>query len=104
MPTDPQMASAKLEEPKTGSLSAYGLEVATADDGAGVKVTKVDPKSAAAERGLKEGDIILEVAGTQVNDPTAVAAALKGANGKKVLMLVKTADGQRFLALPHAKS
>ena len=103
MPTDPKMASAKVEEPKAGSLSAYGLEVTTADDGAGVKVTKVDPKSAAAERGLKEGDIILEVAGTQVNDPAAVAAALKDATGKKVLMLVKTADGQRFLALPHAK-
>ena len=104
MPNDPQMASAKVEEPKSGSLSAYGLEVATADDGAGVKVTKVDPKSDAADRGLKEGDIILEVAGTQVNDPAAIASALKGATGKKVLMLVKTADGQRYLALPHAKS
>jgi serine protease Do len=103
MPNDPQMASAKVEEPNTGSLSAYGLEVTTADDGAGVKVTKVDPKSDAADRGLKEGDIILEVAGTQVNDPAAIAAALKGANGKKILMLVKTADGQRYLALPHAK-
>ena len=103
MPNDPQMASAKAEVPKSGSLSAYGLEVATADDGAGVKVTKVDPKSDAAERGLKEGDVILEVAGTQVNDPAAIASALKGAHSKKVLMLVKTADGQRYLALPHAK-
>ena len=103
MPNDPQMASAKVEEPKSGSLSAYGMEVVTADDGAGVKITKVDPKSDAAERGLKEGDVILEVAGTQVNDPAAIAAALKGATGKKVLMLVKTADGQRYLALPHAK-
>ena len=103
MPTDPKMASAKVEEPKTGSLTAYGLEVAPADDGAGVKVTKVDPNSAAAERGLKQGDIILEVAGTQVNDPAAIATALKDATGKKVLILVKTADGQRFLALPHAK-
>jgi serine protease Do len=52
---------------------------------------------------LKEGDVILEVAGTQVNDPAAVAAALKGTSGKKVLMLIKTADGQRYLALPQAK-
>ncbi len=103
MPSDPQMASAKVEETKTGALSTYGLEVATADDGAGVKVTKVDPNSPAAERGLKEGDIIVEVAGTQVNDPAAVATALKGADGKKVLMLVRNADGQRFVALPHAK-
>jgi serine protease Do len=103
MPADLKMASAKVEEPKVGSLSSLGLDVATADDGAGVKITKVDPNSAAAERGLKEGDIILEVAGTQVNDPAAVAEALKGAKGKKVLMLIKTADGQRYLALPNAK-
>ncbi len=103
MPTDMKMASTQVEEPKTGSMSSLGLEIATADDGAGVKITKVDPGSAAAERGLKEGDIILEVAGTQVNDPAAVTSALKGAKGKKVLMLVKTADGQRYLALPQAK-
>ena len=29
----------------------------------GVVVTEVDPKSAAAERGFKEGDVILEVGG-----------------------------------------
>jgi serine protease Do len=103
MPADVKMASTKVEELKRGSLSSLGLDVATADDGAGVKITKVDPKSAAAERGLKEGDVILEVAGTQVNDPAAVAEALKGAKGKKVLMLVKTAEGQRYLALPNAK-
>ena len=104
MPTDPQLASAKVEEPKAGSLSSYGLEVITADDGAGVKVTKVDPKSRAAELGLKEGDVILEIAGTQVNDPSAVATALKGATGKKILMLVRNSDGQRFVALPHMKT
>jgi serine protease Do len=103
MPTDLKMASTKVEEPKAGSLSSLGLDVASADDGAGVKITKVDPNSAAAERGLKEGDVILEVAGTQVNDPAAVAEALKGAKGKKVLMLIKTAEGQRYLALPNAK-
>ena len=103
MPADLKMASAKVEELKKGSLSSLGLEVVTTDDGAGVKITKVDPNSAAAERGLKEGDVILEVAGIQVNDPAAIATALKDAPGKKVLMLIKTADGQRYLALPHAK-
>jgi hypothetical protein len=32
-----------------------------------------------------------------------VRAALKGSDKKKVLMLVKTEDGQRFIALPTAK-
>jgi serine protease Do len=103
MPTDPQAAEAKVEAPKSGSLSSFGLEVATADDGAGVKITKVDPKSSAAEHGLKEGDVILEVAGTEVNDPAAASQALKDVSGKKVLMLVRGPDGQHYVALPVAK-
>ncbi len=104
MPTDPKMASAKAADPEKSGLTDYGIEVAPADDGAGVKVTKVDPNSSAAEKGVKEGDVILEVAGTEVNDTAGVASALKGATGKKVLMLVRSADGQHFVALPHAKS
>ena len=104
MPTDPKMASAAVAEPEKNGLTDYGIEVAPADDGAGVKVTKVDPNSSAAEKGVKEGDVILEVAGTEVNDAGGVASALKGATGKKVLMLVRNGEGQRFVALPHAKS
>ncbi len=104
MPTDPKMASAAVAEPAKDGLKDYGLEVAPADDGAGVKVTKVDPNSSAAEKGVKEGDVILEVAGTEVNDAGAVASALKNATGNKVLLLVRSSEGQRFVALPHAKS
>ncbi|MDE2445750.1 MAG: Do family serine endopeptidase [Alphaproteobacteria bacterium] len=100
MPTDPTAPAAKVDVQKTGSLSSFGLEVTKADDGAGVKITKVDPKSSAADQGLKQGDVILEVAGTEVNDPTAASQALKSVSGKKVLMLVRSADGQRYVALP----
>jgi serine protease Do len=105
MPTDAQLASSEpaIVEPTKNGLTAYGIEVAPADDGAGVKVLKVDPKSSAADRGLKEGDVIMEVAGSEVNDAAAVASALKSATGKKVLMLVRNGDGQRFVALPHEK-
>jgi serine protease Do len=103
MPTDPKMASAPMVEPKKDSLTTYGLEVAPADDGAGVKVLKVDPNSSAAERGVKEGDVILEVAGNEVNDTAGVAEALKKASGKQILMLVRSGEGQRFVALPHEK-
>ncbi|MEO6608233.1 MAG: Do family serine endopeptidase [Aestuariivirga sp.] len=100
MPSDPKMASAEAPaEPQKGSLTAYGLEVAPADDGAGVKVLKVDPKSAAADVGVKQGDVILSVAGKDVNSQADVSAALKDANGKKVLMLVRNAQGQGFVAL-----
>ena len=66
-------------------------------------IVEVVPGSAAAERGLKAGDTILEVAGTEVNAPSDVRTALKDSDKKKVLMLVKTEDGQRFIALPTAK-
>jgi serine protease Do len=103
MPSDPQMASAPAAELNKG-LDSYGLQVAPADDGAGVKILKIDPNSAAAELGVKEGDVILEVAGHEVNDSSAVTKALQDAKGKKVLMLVRNAEGQRFVALPHAKT
>jgi serine protease Do len=102
MPSDPKMASAETpaETPK-GGLTAFGLEVAPADDGAGVKVLKVDPKSAAADVGVKQGDVILSVAGKDVNSQSDVSQALKDATGKKVLMLVRNAQGQGFVALPR---
>jgi serine protease Do len=105
MPADPQMAAAPGEKKaeESVSLADFGLKVAPAQDGAGVTVTEVAPGSPAAERGLKAGDIILEVAGTEVHEPADVTSALKANTKKRVLMLVKTEDGQRFLALPTAK-
>lgn len=104
MPTDPKMASAAVDAPSKNGLADYGLTVAPADDGAGVKVTNVDPNSSAAEKGVKKGDVILEVAGTPVNDAEAVSGALKKATGNKVLMLLRNTEGQHFVALPHARS
>jgi serine protease Do len=105
MPDEPQMAAkdSGKAEPSSLSLSDFGLKVAPAQDGAGVTVVEVTPGSAAAERGLKAGDVILEVAGTEVNQPSDVRDALKANKRSRVLMLVKTEDGQRFLALPTAK-
>lgn len=105
MPSDPKMASKDGGPDQGGSLSLsdFGIKVAPAQDGAGVVVTEVAPGSAAAERGLKAGDVILEVAGAEVHQPSDVRAALKDNTKKRVLLLVKTEDGQRFLALPIAK-
>ncbi len=106
MPDDPKMASkddGKDGAEKSMSLANLGLKVAPAQDGAGVVVTDVAEGSAAAERGIKAGDTILEVAGTEVHAPSDVRDALKSNDKKRVLMLVKTQDGQRFIALPTAK-
>jgi serine protease Do len=65
------------------------------------------PNSPAAERGLRPGDVILEVGGIQVDDPQAVEAAMEKAAGKGqkgVLMLVRSGERQRFVAMPTASS
>ena len=69
-------------------------------------VTEVVPKSAAAARGLKEGDVILEVAGKRVTNAGAVREAINAArsdNKNSVLMRVKTGGSSRFVAVPLAK-
>jgi serine protease Do len=103
MPGDDKLAKASSHKQVEDSLASLGLTVAPAEDGAGLRVTAVDPDGAAAARGLKEGDVILEVAGREVHDPADVEAAVKNTGGKRVLMLVRSGDSQRFLALPVGK-
>jgi serine protease Do len=72
----------------------------------GVVVTEVDPKSAAAERGFKEGDVILEVGGKAVasaDDVRDAITAARGDNKNSVLMRVKSGGSSRFVAVPLAK-
>jgi serine protease Do len=97
---------------KRGSdVPKLGLTLAPADSVAGagkdgVVVTEVDPKSAAAERGFKEGDVILEVAGKSVANAGDVREALdaaRGDNKNSVLMRVKSGGSSRFVAVPIAK-
>ncbi|WP_237154992.1 Do family serine endopeptidase [Oryzibacter oryziterrae] len=112
LPNDKQMASNDTEKsPSHTSLDDYGLSLAPASEtGAGdqgVVITDVDPDGKAAERGLQQGDIILEVAGKQVDTPKQVAKDIEAAaqDGKKaVLLRVKTQDGVHFLALPLGKA
>ena len=88
-----------------------GLTLAPADSVAGagkegVVVTDVDPKSPAAERGFKEGDVILEVGGksvANVGDVRDAIAAARNENKNSVLMRVKSGGSARFVAIPLAK-
>jgi len=113
---------AALEEEKepdtTGQeMKNLGLSLAPAAKipGAGeegVVITEVDPASDAADKGLKPGDVILQVAGIDVSSPSDVAAGIKKAmdNAKtdkdtvKVLMQVKSGDQTRFVALSLKKA
>jgi len=114
LPNDQQ---AKADSEADGKGSAHdtdvphlGLTLAPAGkaDGAskeGVVITKVEPKSAAADRGLKKGDVILEVAGKNVTKPGDVGDALEAARTDKkgsALMRLRSGDASRYVAVPLA--
>ena len=101
MPGEVAKMMGKTKEKAKVDMSDLGIAVAPADDGAGVKITDLDPKSEAANRGLKAGDVILQVAGNDVSSSADVAKALKVAKGKKVLLLVKSGDNQSYITLPR---
>jgi serine protease Do len=110
-----QEAKADSETDSKGSphgtdVAQLGLTVAPAGkaDGAnkeGVVVLKVEPKSAAADRGLKKGDVILEVAGKSVANPNDVREAIEAAHTDKktsVLMRLRSGDASHYVAVPLA--
>jgi serine protease Do len=93
------------EIPRLGLTLAPASSVAGAGKD-GVVVTDVDQKSAAAERGFKEGDVILEVGGKSVTSAGDVREAIATArtdNKNSVLMRVKSGGSSRFVAVPIAK-
>src|SRR5712692_6202557 len=91
----PNAQEAKADSEADGKGSTHGIDVphlgltlapaGTADSASkeGVVITKVEPKSAAADRGLKKGDVILEVAGKNVTKPGDVGDALEAARTDK---------------------
>ena len=98
---------AKLEQGKAGGteLDQLGLTLSTGKAGAkdaGVSIVDVDGSSDAAQKGLKAGDVILEVGGQVVATPDDVAAGVKKAKelGRKAVLLhVKSGDQKRFVAV-----
>jgi serine protease Do len=103
-------ASSDHDSAQGSDVPRLGLTVAPASSVAGagktgVVVTNVDPDSAAATRGVKEGDVILEVAGKSVANPGDISDAVKAAhadNKSSVLMKVRSADGAHYVAIPVA--
>ena len=78
----------------------YGLD----DKIKGVVVESIDPQSAAAKKGIKTGDVIVEAAQEAVSDPGDVAASVdkvRKAGRKAVLFRVEDGKGDlRFVAVP----
>jgi serine protease Do len=104
MPNDKEaMNDLGTSKPDAGqaSIAKLGLTLERGHDG--VTITDVDPDSAAADRGLQQGDVILEASGKAVERPAEVAQAFDAARAdgrKSVLLRVKSGDNVRFVALP----
>lgn len=98
-----QLARLEQGKPADSDVGSLGLALTQAPrgqkgaKGEGVAIADVDANSHAATKGLKAGDIILEVNHQPVNSPEDVEAAVKAAKGlgrKSVLLTVKSADSE----------
>jgi serine protease Do len=109
--TLPDEQEARADDDNSGrgpELSGLGIEVLPASEvrGAGkegIIVTDLDPSGAAAQKGLRRGDVIVEAGGQPVSSSRDLAAALETArkDGRRsVLLRVKSVDGAKFIAVP----
>ncbi len=112
---DEQVADNGAPAPDTssGTAQAMGLGLSSLTDDMrhaynldqgvnGVVVTKVDPESEAADKGIEPGDVIVSVANKAVRSPQDIRnriAEAHAAGRKTVLVLVSGENGERFVAL-----
>ncbi|HJW33243.1 MAG TPA: trypsin-like peptidase domain-containing protein [Holophagaceae bacterium] len=85
----------KAEAITPGTRALYQLS----EDRAGVVVTKVDPRSVAAERNLQPGLVILKVGTSPVKNLAEFNAAVKKSTGKPLLLYVAPPRGEQRLTL-----
>lgn len=99
---------------KSADFSGFGLKVSglteanrkkyrLSEDQKGVVITSVTDGGAAAERGLKEGDVITEVQQVGVNSVTDLRKGIETAQKEQrhsVLLLVHDMDGLRWVPFP----
>ncbi len=113
MPTEQTLAAVDSDAELEDDAPKLGLALAKLDDEArsemdlpkgtdGAVVTDVLPGSPAAEKGLRQGDVIIEADNQAVTEPKTVADAVKAAaerGEKAVLLLIKRGDQDRFVAV-----
>ena len=115
LPEDDQRVASIAPAPKasTESLEALGLTLSAiseelrekhslGENVKGVVVTAVADESPAAEKGIRAGDVIVEVSQEEVGTPSEVIGKVRkvqDSNRKSVLLLVQSGDDLRFVAL-----
>jgi serine protease Do len=101
------------EKSTTSTVDALGMTLSAITDDlrkryevqagvAGVVVVKVETDSAAAEKGIRPGDVIVEVSQEEVSSPDEVVnkvTAVQESKRKSVLLLLQRAEDLRFVAL-----
>jgi serine protease Do len=115
-PDDKQVASAdapKADTTKPTDISGLGMKLAPISpdlkdkyslsaDQKGVVITDVAPNGIAADRGLKPGDVVVEVQQNEVKTPADVQRridAVRKENRKAVLLLIQRQDGLQWVPL-----
>jgi serine protease Do len=95
----------------TGEAMGLGLAAVTPEmrrnynlDGTveGVLITRVDPNSDAADKGLEAGDILVSIGNKSVHSPSEVLKSVSDARAqgrKSVLLLVSRSNGQQYVAV-----
>lgn len=102
-----EMASAGDKSAPSGETATQSLGLALGQSADGVVVQSVDPNSEAAEKGIQPGDIIVKVSGKDVKTPADVVEGVrqaKKADKSSVLLLLRSQDQQRFVALTIKKA
>jgi serine protease Do len=103
---------------KPTSITGLGMKVAPVSqdlkdkfqlgaDQKGVVITDVTPNTPAAERGLKPGDVIMEVQQAEVAAPADIQKqvdAARKADRKNVLMLIQREGGVQYVPLSVTKT
>jgi len=83
-------------EPLTPELAA---QLHLAADTKGLVVRDLDPAGAAAEAGIQQGDLILQFNRQPVSSVDQLRAAMQGAEGRPVLMLINRGGNNLFVTV-----
>ncbi|MCC6982761.1 MAG: Do family serine endopeptidase [Bauldia sp.] len=108
LPAQQQQAAVREPTPRRPSapipstIDEFGLGLAPAPNGEGVRIASVADGGEAALSGLEPGDVILAVGGTAVSTPDEVTAAIAAAKEQglgAVLLRVQSGQNTGFVAL-----
>lgn len=90
-----------VRTPDRETVSGLGLSVLPSQEGEGVVVSSVDPRSAAASAGVQPGDLVLSVNRIEISSLAEFERAVRQASrGRNAILLLRRGDSVLYLALP----